>query len=368
MTDENGNGHEDIEGTAEERGATTAALERRPGERNGGAPTALMPLNADAVIAGEQAYQALLPRLLVAPEKPGSDYQFGGRERDRNAKYFVKKSGWRKIARAFHLSVEVTQLQVERNDEGSAVRATAIARANAPNGQFQDGDGHCSIEEKRFQSMLRDRNQRDNLKLENDLRATATTRAKNRAISDLVGMGEVSAEEVEGGRDGEGGVVIANKALTEQASKAVVHLAGSTEAAEALWNEITGELESDGDAMTRDAATALVVIARTLGGKQATTAKPTGKPPKATAAVITVAQKRKFWGELEAAGIKEEEGLRRAIVQWIAGVEHLDRVPRVRVDDLFAAIRDHEATLSAITDAAAEGDEQAQAIVERHLS
>jgi hypothetical protein len=59
-----------------------------------------------------------------------------------------------------------------------------------------DGDGYCTIDEftgKRAK----------NPKLENDLRGTAATRAKNRAISDLVGMGEVSAEEISpgGGRD-----------------------------------------------------------------------------------------------------------------------------------------------------------------------
>ena len=32
---------------------------------------------------------------------------------------------------------------------------------------------------------------------ENDVRGTAHTRAKNRAISDLIGAGEVSAEEID---------------------------------------------------------------------------------------------------------------------------------------------------------------------------
>jgi hypothetical protein len=70
------------------------------------------------------------------------------------------------------------------------VRAEVWIRAVAPNGQFGDGDGYCSADEGRF------RGWKGRQKLENDLRATATTRAKNRAIADLVGMGEVSAEEI----------------------------------------------------------------------------------------------------------------------------------------------------------------------------
>jgi hypothetical protein len=114
-----------------------------------------------------------------------SDYQ----EAERGKK-FVKKSGWRKIAKAYGLSVEIISVEVERDEEGHATRATVVVRATAPNGQTQDGDGYCSIEEGRFSRSS------GRQKLENDLRATATTRAKNRAISDLVGMGEVSAEEV----------------------------------------------------------------------------------------------------------------------------------------------------------------------------
>lgn len=140
----------------------------------------LMPLDADQVVAGMEAYQQLLPRLLQ-----DSDWQSTGDGK------FVKKSGWRKIARAFNLSVMVVSVRIERDYEGNPVRAETIARAMAPNGQVSDADGYCSVDEDRFASA------KGRKKIENDLRATATTRAKNRAIADLVGMGEVSAEEVE---------------------------------------------------------------------------------------------------------------------------------------------------------------------------
>lgn len=182
----------------------TAAL-IRPTSR----PTreALVPLDADAVIEGMQAYQDLLPRLLDE-----SDYQGTGSDR------FVKKSGWRKIARAFNLSVEIVSISILRDERGKPERAECIARALAPNGQIQDADGYCSIEE--FTGK-----RGNDPKIENTLRATATTRAKNRAIADLVGMGEVSAEEMgtaDGGNAGppfgppvdEEGRVAASNALT----------------------------------------------------------------------------------------------------------------------------------------------------------
>ena len=77
------------------------------------------------------------------------------------------------------------------------MRAAVAARATQPSGRYMDGDGYCSIDEPRFKT--NDGKQ----KVENDLRGTATTRAMNRAISGLLGTGEVSAEELSGG-DGDG--------------------------------------------------------------------------------------------------------------------------------------------------------------------
>jgi hypothetical protein len=148
--------------------------------------TALFPINPDEVIASMHAYQALLPRLLDE-----SDFQVASRDKDGKERKFVKRSGWRKIARAFNLSVVLVSHRVERDADGTAIRAEAVVRAIAPNGLCQDGDGYCSIDETRFEKA------HGRKKLENDLRATATTRAKSRAISDLVGMGDVSAEELD---------------------------------------------------------------------------------------------------------------------------------------------------------------------------
>lgn len=142
----------------------------------------LMPFAADQVRDAMTAYQDAVRATLDR-----SDWQ--GRPNTRGA--FVKKSGWRKLAKAFGLSVTRVEDGIERDSQGEPIRAWSVYRATAPNGQSQDGDGYCSVDEPRFTRS------EGRQKLENDLRATATTRAKNRAIADLVGMGEVSAEEVQ---------------------------------------------------------------------------------------------------------------------------------------------------------------------------
>lgn len=208
----------------------------------------MRPLDAGELVDSFHAYQELLPRLLEA-----SDYQQASGRR------FVKKSGWRKIATAFDLDVILVADEVERDENGRAIRAKVIARAIAPSGRTMDGDGYCSISESRFSSSRADLS-----KLENDLRTTATTRAKNRAIADLVGMGDVSAEEI--GSDTiqtssppYGPAV--DKTKTGVASKALTHIcAGDTDAAEACWNAI----KTQAGYMPAVVAQAIVTIANTF--------------------------------------------------------------------------------------------------------
>lgn len=227
---------------------TSAALVERPSRE------VLMPLDPDQVVEGMTKYQELLPRLL-----DDTDYQSAER-----GKKFVKKSGWRKIARAFNLSVTVVSMRVERDAAGAAVRAECVARAAAPNGQVSDGDGYCSIDERRFEEFREHREgpKAKNMKVENDLRTTATTRAKNRAISDLVGMGEVSAEEVDaGGGHHQAGPPYGPEVDDDgrvSASKALAYLLGPE--AEGVWGQIKGVA---GGYMPALVARSIVAIART---------------------------------------------------------------------------------------------------------
>jgi hypothetical protein len=233
---------------------------RPPAERD-----VLMPLDPEQVVDGMRQYQRLLRDLLEPSDWQTEDKE--GRPLDRP---FLKKSGWRKIARAFNLSFERVRSEVERDEQGSPVRAEVWIRAVAPNGQYGDGDGYCSLDEGRFKGS------KGRQKLENDLRSTATTRAKNRATADLVGMGEVSAEEIEAeGEQRQPAGAACDAELARSASRALVYLAGGNEAAERTWNELS---ELAGGQMPALGARAIVLCARALRGRQngqAAVAEPT---------------------------------------------------------------------------------------------
>ena len=97
---------------------------------------------------------------------------------------FRKKSYWRAIAVAFGIELEL--VSEERFELPSQWGHKALYRAILPGGKSMVGDGICTSQEKRGASCT-----------EHNVRSHAHTRAKNRAIADLVGFGEVSAEEVE---------------------------------------------------------------------------------------------------------------------------------------------------------------------------
>ena len=106
-----------------------------------------------------------------------------------SGKKYIKRSGWRKIALAFNVSTEI--ISVER-DYGSDLKICHVkARAIAPNGRVSEEIASCDSTE--FQG---------NIKFSvHNLETKAATRAINRAISNLVGGGEVSAEEIEQGEN-----------------------------------------------------------------------------------------------------------------------------------------------------------------------
>ncbi|MBX5489577.1 MAG: hypothetical protein IRZ14_00370 [Chloroflexi bacterium] len=133
----------------------------------------------EEVLAAWAQFQELKRSLLTL-----DDYQeIQGRAR-------IKKSGWRKIAAAFGISDQL--LREERREcEGPGPNQRyfvweVTVRAIAPNGRYADAVGSCASSERRFAHP------------DHDVRAVAHTRAKNRAVADLVGGGEVSAEELEG--------------------------------------------------------------------------------------------------------------------------------------------------------------------------
>lgn len=152
------------------------------------------------VVEAQAAYHDLCSKLLDK-----SDYQtIGGKD-------FRKKSGWRKLAVAFNVSVELISRDYERADNGTIVRAEVVCRATAPNGRTMDGLGACDLFEKCCPAAHGEKCGRGGYHKhcdrgcsgrthfsnpQHDLPATAMTRATNRACADLFGMGEVSAEEI----------------------------------------------------------------------------------------------------------------------------------------------------------------------------
>jgi hypothetical protein len=99
-------------------------------------------------------------------------------------KQFRKKNYWRAVATAFNLDVIcIGKDKVELPNGDWGVEVTY--RATAPNGRCADGDGACMASEKS-----------GNMATYHNVRAHAHTRGFNRAVSNLVGFGEVSFDEL----------------------------------------------------------------------------------------------------------------------------------------------------------------------------
>jgi len=120
-----------------------------------------------------KAFEEMKSKLLAE-----SDYQ------NISGKNFIKKSGWRKLALVFNISDQIIENTKMEQPDGSFAWFFRV-RASAPNGRFTEAVGSCDSKERRFAHA------------EHDVYATAHTRSKSRAISDLIGAGEISAEEME---------------------------------------------------------------------------------------------------------------------------------------------------------------------------
>lgn len=128
--------------------------------------------SVEAIVDAYHEYNKLKQMLLT-----DSDYQ------TIKWKTCIKKSGFRKLACAFGISIQVTKENRINFDTYFVYEVTC--RATSPNGRYIEACASCASNEKEFSHK------------ENDVRATAQTRASNRSISDLIGGGEVSAEEID---------------------------------------------------------------------------------------------------------------------------------------------------------------------------
>ena len=132
-----------------------------------------LPISVNEAVENWKKFLELKSRLLDK-----SDYQnIGG-------KVFIKKSGWRKLAQVFNITDSIVSEKRTDREDGSILWEFE-AKATAPNGRYSIGVGSCDSRERNFS------------KKEHDVKSTAHTRSKSRAISDLIGGGEVSAEEID---------------------------------------------------------------------------------------------------------------------------------------------------------------------------
>jgi hypothetical protein len=135
-------------------------------------------VSVDKAVQYWDTYQEVTKKILNE-----SDYQSIG------DKAFKKKSAWRKYMRFYSISTSIVKEDIVRDEKGNISEAKYIVRATAPNMQAVEAVGLCDRNEPNMAKRL------GQLK-NHDILATAQTRATSRAVSDIIGAGEVSAEEV----------------------------------------------------------------------------------------------------------------------------------------------------------------------------
>jgi len=140
-----------------------------------------LPMTVDEATEAMTHYQRI-SHALIDPAKDMQDIGTGK---------FPKRSAFQKLANAYRVSTEIVSDETDYDPDGQMIRARVRVRATHPDGRYQEGDGRCHILE-------RGERKASDPKTEHDVHGTAVTRAKNRAIGDLIAFGAVSAEEVEG--------------------------------------------------------------------------------------------------------------------------------------------------------------------------
>lgn len=193
-----------------------AATERLPAvaEARDLAPaaTVTLPISIDEAVKQWQEYQELTKRLLDE-----TDYQGGS-----DGRAYKKKSAWRKYAKAFNVADRVTFEDIQRAQPGDGSNLPPgfpiyarirVEVKQSTSGRLAEADHECHAGERCCPTAWgescpkrawdghyccsRGCSGRKHWSHPGDIPATALTRAKNRAISDLIGAGEVSAEELE---------------------------------------------------------------------------------------------------------------------------------------------------------------------------
>ena len=119
-----------------------------------------------------------------------SDYQVYTHKNKRTGEIIEtrskKKSAWQKLARAFNVVIEPVSKEIIRNKLNVVMEVEYTVRATLPNGRSVIAEGTCDRHEKGKAECT-----------SHTIKSTAETRATNRAISLVLGAGEVSEEELD---------------------------------------------------------------------------------------------------------------------------------------------------------------------------
>ncbi len=107
---------------------------------------------------------------------------------------YIRKSGWRKLAMVFGVNLKVLEMDREDHKDGDGSYYLWNARVRAEHlasGKFSEGIGVASSRDQFFTRAGKRRAD------EKDIKLKAQTVGENRAISNLLGGGVMSAEEAE---------------------------------------------------------------------------------------------------------------------------------------------------------------------------
>lgn len=105
---------------------------------------------------------------------------------------YIKKSGWRKFSTVFNLDCQILHKsrEIYEDPEGVYYVWAYSVRVTAPNGRFQDAEGCATSRDPFFTKGGKA------IPEEKDIMLKSQTVAFNRAISDLIGGGAKTAEEL----------------------------------------------------------------------------------------------------------------------------------------------------------------------------
>jgi len=146
-------------------------------------------VSADDAVAQFNEYQQLKKKL----RGDGDFISFT--DRQGNRKEHPTKQWRSKLTRFFGIAIDVVNEEMKLLPDNSFVVNIQV-RATAPNGMSMLGDGSC------WSKIKTDTDRHGKaVDIYHNTRSHAYTRAKNRAVLELVGFGEVSAEEITGEYD-----------------------------------------------------------------------------------------------------------------------------------------------------------------------